>query len=486
MNAANDAATRRCPWRTLLLLAILALLLRAPFLLISDNADGDAYARMKLARQVVSEAQWVPTQVWLPVHFWLLSIPCWMGLTSQLWLRFATLLAGVFTVPSVYLLVKECYGHRSALTASVLLALNPLHIRLSIITVSEAFFLLCGTLALWGFVIYLENGSMVALLAGSLAMNAACGHRFEAWLMLPALPVAGWLEKAETPSHRSRRLSRSILFMLLSSIFALCWAAYQWSNFGDPFHTASLTQQTNLADPTFQKSSFLYEIAFWPAVLFVAVGPATLMQSSRSVIRVVRKGPHRFFGWLFLGFLAIFYVQNFRSAMITQARYGILLIWLLLLAGCVPSDRDWTTQFKGLVGISCIWMILVWGVAEMDLGLISEKFRSVSPRPSFDREVHEVDRYLRDKTRSGPLLIGPLEEAYGPWMSTLDEWFPMDEVQVVHSPEELAEYALGNRSGYWIADQKWLADHAWNLSGSVVGDRLRHRLVAGRYEVYSW
>src|SRR2546426_3831980 len=78
----NDSET----WaerRRILFVTTAALALRVVFLLLSDNNDGDAFARVLLSRQVVEQGTWLPTDVWLPGHFWILSFPCLLGLGSR-------------------------------------------------------------------------------------------------------------------------------------------------------------------------------------------------------------------------------------------------------------------------------------------------------------------------------------------------------------------------------------------------------------------
>src|SRR5437867_9528311 len=98
--------------KRILALATTALALRIAFLVFSDNNDGDAFARVLLSRQVVNQGTWLPTDVWLPAHFWMLSLPCLFGLESQLSLRLFTALTGALGVVAFYFLCRKLFGER--------------------------------------------------------------------------------------------------------------------------------------------------------------------------------------------------------------------------------------------------------------------------------------------------------------------------------------------------------------------------------------
>jgi 4-amino-4-deoxy-L-arabinose transferase-like glycosyltransferase len=164
-----------------------ALAVRLFFLAVSDNAEADSFARVLLARRVIDDWTLVPSATWLPGHLWILAFPYGLGLSDQLWPRLLTALFGTATVALTYLLGKELFGRRGGLVSATLLAFNPLHVRLSVVSMSETMFLAFLALALWQYLAYLKDGGPRALAVGALAMNLACAHRMEGWLVLPLL-----------------------------------------------------------------------------------------------------------------------------------------------------------------------------------------------------------------------------------------------------------------------------------------------------------
>src|SRR5262245_4714232 len=174
-----DDRTAGVDRRVLWGLFALSLGIRLFFLAVSDNEDGDSFARIQLSRAVVDEGRWVPTEIWLPVQFWILSVPYALGLQSQFWARLLTALAGACTVPVACLLLTRVFNYRAAIAAALLLALNPLHVRFSVVTVSETFLVFFLVTGLWGLAEWVVQGRYRYLAIGVLAMNVACGNRVE-------------------------------------------------------------------------------------------------------------------------------------------------------------------------------------------------------------------------------------------------------------------------------------------------------------------
>ena len=174
--------------------------------------------------------------------------------------------------------------------------------------------------------------------------------------------------------------------------------------------------------------------------------------------------------------------------MITQARYGLLLIWILLINfGVYAFRRSRSPSLGRLAVTSLIWLLLIWGLAEAPLGVLSTKLQSISPRPRFQPAVHEVDTWLRSHGRNAPLYIGPLKGEYEPWMSSFDLWYPVDEVRSIQSLEELRALIRGSDSvGYWVADNEWLREQQLDPAELETIKKLYPCFGNGGFSVYGW
>jgi len=483
----DEARPHEIDRRSLWGLFALALGVRLFFLFISDNEDGDAFARIQLSRTAVDEGRWLPTEVWLPVHFWILSIPYALGLHGQTWARCLTALVGAGTVPFAGCLIARVFNGKAALAGALILALNPLHIRYSVVTVSEAFLGFFVVVGLWGFTEWVSHGGFRYVMLGTLAMNLACGNRMEAWLVVAIClgvvlggPHLAWKEFG--PDERKR----GIAFCALSSLFACGWMMFSYVGYGDALHIATLNTGRVEADPVYQRSIGWYTLAFWPAVLFASLGPRAFLGSFHGATRAAVRGPGRFLSLLFFGCLAVYYVQNVRSGMITDARYAVFLLILLVIGAGPAWERlgDGARQVRCL-GLAAAWLVTVWILAILPLGILSAKMNSVSPCPRIKAEIREVDGWLRSQPRPPVVALGPGLGRYGPWYSLLDDWYPENRVMVVKSEEALVRAVQSHESGYVVLGKEKSSDAALWLQHLPSVTLLRVH-SGPEFEAYRW
>ena len=465
----------------------LSMLIRVFFVLVSDNEDGDSFARVLLSRVVVDEGRWIPTEVWLPIHSWILSIPYGLGLKSQLWPRLLTAVAGAGTVPFTYLLMARLFDRRAALAGAVILALNPLHIRFSVVTVSEAFLVFFSTVGLWGFTEWVSQGRYRYLASGALAMNLACGNRMEAWLLVGALlGVALMGGNLARSGFKAEARTRGISFGVVSSMFAVGWMIFSYIQYGDALHIATLNTERVKADVVYQSSTGWYTMVFWPVVLGASLGPVGFLTGIRGATQAVLRGPGRYAGVIFLSFVGIYYAQNFRSGMITDARYALFLQSLFLLSAG-PALRQWGARARRgqWIGLALSWLVGVWLLSGLPLGILSTKMRSVSPCPRVASEARQINRWLKGQPMPPVIALGPGLGRYGPWYSLLDDWYPRDRVVVIKSEEAFVRLVGGNGSGYIILGKRTPSE-AELLIRALPGVTLRQLRSGSDFEAYGW
>ena len=132
-----------------------ALVIRIIALSLSDNVwGGDPDERIRLT------ARWLglgisrplyPSGLWLPLHFYLISIAIKIFPNIPLNVRIMHVIFGVLTIIPFYELVHLVFDKKTALISSLLFAFYPLHIVCSVTTLSEGpfelkevFFKVCG------------------------------------------------------------------------------------------------------------------------------------------------------------------------------------------------------------------------------------------------------------------------------------------------------------------------------------------------------
>lgn len=482
----DDAASRaRSRALALTLLTVAGLVLRLFFLSISDNWESDTFARVVLARRVVDQHLLAPSEVWLPGHFWVLAAPYALGLSGQVWQRLVTCLVGTAQIPLMYALGRRAFGTRAAFASAIILALSPLHIRLSVVSMSEVCFLTFLTLALWQFFVYVDDGSPVALCIGAVAMNLACAHRLEAWLFLPVLPAAILFRRQLGGSPASwLSLQRAVLFTALAGVFTGFWALRGVLEHGDLLHSANLTVEEIEQDQGFQSSSPLYTALFWPGVVLAALGPLLLVIVRVAWTAVRRATPARLPLLLVAAFLGVYYLQNIRSGLTTQARYGLLLVWLLAwAAGGLAGHSRWLADRRRLLALCGAWLIVVWAVAEAPLGIVSTKIASLSPRPVVNEpDVRSIESLL---VASPPrfVVVGPLDGFYGSIMQRLDERYPRDAFRMTTDLGQAVALVGSTPSGVWIVGANTPVPAELQSGAGTAPIRVA---AVGRYKVYRW
>jgi len=480
----EDAGTRR---RTLVLLFLGALAIRLLFIALSDNEDGDAFARIIWSRRLVDLKRWDPTGEWMPGHFWLISIPYALGLTHQVWPQILTAIAGAATAPVVYLITERCFGSAGALASAVILACCPLHVRFSGITVAEAFVTFFGAVGLLAFLAYRGTGNVGVLVGGVFATSLASAHRLEPWLLIPSFviaTVAGGRILGDSAAPGATR--RGLVFAAAASIFPIVWCVYSWYQYGDPLYVATWAARWNRAFDLEHPTPPLYVLAFWPSVLLASLGPVGLWVAGQGVVRSAVLGPQRLPALLSIGLVLIFCFQNMRHATLPQARHGVLLVTLVVIcagAAFAPAvARRWR---RAIIASSASWLVVVWMVAELPLGVASDKLKSITPMPRHETAVRVVDGWLRRQSAVGQIVLGGLP-AYGSWLSRLDDWYPQDQAKTVKSTSELWDVINHSPCGHVVVSRpSELAEALDRPDTSVV---IRPEKVEGGepFAVYRW
>jgi hypothetical protein len=252
-------------------------------------------------------------------------------------------------------------------------------------------------------------------------------------------------------------------------------------------HNAHLTVQENLADVVYQATSGWYVLAFWPAVVLAAMGPVALTTVWRGVPAAVRKrGPLRVPFGLLAFFVGVFYLQNLRSGMTTQARYGVILVWLLTWAagGVAPRTR-WLRERPWLIAQSLAWLLLVWGLAEGPFGPVAAHLSSVSPRPRATPAARAVAEWVDRHAPTGAVVLGPLQ-FYSPVREQLDGRLAPSRLKQVGSAAEASRSVRDSDAGVWIVDRDIGAEQGMVRDELVAGKGLRLVTSAGPYDVYQW
>lgn len=225
-------------WWQAPLVAVLAALLSAGAIAFFHREGsllfyGDAVAHINIARRVTDSRTPGPKQigtVWLPLpHAAMLPLVR----RDDLWrngLAGAVPSAAAFVLAAVclFLAARRIYGSGMAgALAAALFAFNPNLLYLQSVPMTEALWLGCFALTLYGIAVFMSRPrAWLALLAG---LTAACGSltRYEGWWMLPFFALAIlW-------TGGRRRWGYTLLFVCAAGLGPLAWFAHNWWFWGD-------------------------------------------------------------------------------------------------------------------------------------------------------------------------------------------------------------------------------------------------------------
>ena len=217
-----------CPPKILfLLIFLLAAVLRIWYALALPliPAEGDAISRLQQAKEWYDTYNGVPGNlVWLPLHHWIIGFGSLFGLDILYSSRFITLLFSLLTFPVFYSLINRKFGSSVALISCFILAVNPFHIKYSVITMSEIpfiFFALSALLALFKFI---ESEKKSDLFISVFCLSCCSLIRFEGWILSALAPLILFYYK--------RNLKSFLLFGALNSLVILGYMVVSLANTG--------------------------------------------------------------------------------------------------------------------------------------------------------------------------------------------------------------------------------------------------------------
>lgn len=398
---------RRSTWVAIFLLA---LLLRLVFMLLADNNGTDAYVRLQIAQGWVKNPSQLPSEVWLPLHFWLLGASLWIW-NAEWSARLLTVLLGALTVPLFGGFCRRIYGERVASYSMLALAAFGLHVGYSMTTSSEAptmFFLVAG---LYAWSRWRDQKEMKWLALSGLSLSAACLIRFDVWffpiVMVLLLPdYAHGVSRALTSIESWQRM---ISFGLFAFLGTGGWLLYSLIKWGDLFYSPRTAFLNVLPE-----QSLVYRLVAVPGVLIVTLTPLLpLLALWAPFGRELRTRA----GWgvpvallLTMGG-AQYYTAVFRH--LTLARYTLMYSWLIFPLAFFALEslaQRWPAlggrrALAGLLILFVLWQGGVVVAAYTAPDPIASKLASVSPTLPLPPDVRGMIQWLKANRGAGEAII---------------------------------------------------------------------------------
>ena len=382
-------------------LFFLALVVRLAFLPIANNNGTDAWARYLIARSWLEHPTQLPSDVWLPLHFWLLGVALSVW-NSEYSARLFTVLFGAATILPYWGALRRIFDSRVAWWSAILFALFGFHVAYSVTTSSEAptlFFLALGFYAWVRF--YLED-TWGWLVVGGIAFSAASLCRVEPWLYLPVLAAALLVSSSRGVAYpTSKSWLRLVGFTLAAAPGAVGWIAYSLLKWGEPFAVASRSSWLSLHLNVHQP--LLDRLVAVPGAILVTLSPVVAILALIGICR----NRHQDQSLVVVTALLVAVLGGINGLLAvkqnsTMARYTLMYSWLLIpfafdALQLFPSRWPWLAGRKAFAGVLIFFLVWQGGItagAYYGPPKIADKLSSVSPTLPLEVESRKLVLWL--------------------------------------------------------------------------------------------
>ncbi len=386
------------------ILFIVALALRIFFLFHSGNTGTDAWARYTASLLWAQHPDHLPSDVWLPLPFWILGtiLRFWPSESAA---RIFTLLLGAATILPFYGIAKRVCNARGAFYASIVFACLGLHIGYSVSTSSESstLLLLIGGIYFW--LRFRTERKIGWFLAAAVALNATALCRYEVWVLLPLIACLTMLDPGPAIQKftLSKRLANGVIFGLAASLSSIAWSVFCLWKWGDAFAQAHQTQWLNAHRPTELQPGSLHKLLAVPGDLMGSLGPVIVILFVVGILYALKR--RDFPRWdlaVIAVVMAAFHAFNAVANGATMARYTLMYSWLLIMLSFYGLERigaKWSpasarAALAFTVATFVIWQAALVVGAEYAPCRIADRLGSVSPTLPLRCELRQAIVWL--------------------------------------------------------------------------------------------
>jgi len=362
--------------------------LALPFFALS----ADDFSRTLLAWRV-TQGQLIPSDVWLPLQFWVEALayqfyPHWRVVPMLI-----NLLAATGTLVCLLGIGYEIGLRTWALLWQLLLmATLPWFVWLSLSGLSEPLFCFWIALAAHGLLRWLNYGQRWVIWGAALSLLAANATRFDAWgvSVLFSLYLAWrWVRVASPRPHYL------LLVAALPWLFPMAWMGYHGLKYGDPFFSTRAVRAYILArqgtKPLLNRLLLQFQDLWQVGTIIIPLGliGAWGMRKRRTI---------QLLALLWLGVWLMLMGSALQSATASHNTPRLVVLPTLLLVPCAV----WALTQIGALRLGGRWLILLLITA-----LVVVQLNTIPHYPNnFAPEIWAVGRHLIDLRATGQLCPG--------------------------------------------------------------------------------
>ena len=397
---------------------LLGIGIRIAFWFLSQNAGGDATARLEMTQAWLQHPYLkMDFNPWLPVHFWAIGGVSLLVGNVTLGGRLLSLLCGCASVVVFWRLVSTLYTRTAALLSLVVFSFYSLHIGYSSTSSSEAtylFLVLVGLAAIFG---YLRSGRLALVAAAGIALTIDAGIRYEAWIFIFACGLVillsivrpQWMHPATWSGARWQAL---MLYCVTAGLWPAIWLVYEFRTMGHPLYFVAINHQWVAEQIAGSNTTLTYRLSVTPVVLLLTLTIIVLVGALWTIWAGLRHRELRAFVVVVLIFAAIQVYQILSGGVMTFARYTLTLGTLLAALSGPGLARLATRSLRMPATRAAITVALlmaanlgtITAIAAGDSG-VADRFKSISPRLQFRHHLEDAGRYVRAHVRASDALL---------------------------------------------------------------------------------
>ena len=281
----------------------------------------NAFDRPLYVERQVARGDFRPDPVYPPVHFYLLAALRLVSADLEYAPRLLSLLCALLSFVPLWRLARRWFGDAAASWAGVAYALFPLGVRVAVVSLEVAPYLLFLALAFERLAAAWQTRATDrrAEWSGVFWLSLAAATRFEGWIFLPLVALLA-LGRDRAAGWRT---------LALCGVFPIAWLGYQWWITGRPFYFLAVSGEISrvhmAAVPLAER------LLAWPRIVLGATNPLVALAALGSFLLPAAR---RNGGWLILLFAVSLVVFTARTALgaagFNETKYAAALGLMLL------------------------------------------------------------------------------------------------------------------------------------------------------------
>jgi hypothetical protein len=388
------------------LLVIVGALLRVASYLYSDNAGGDAWARVALTAQWLRHPGFkVVFDAYPPGHFWLIALLHLLVPDITVASRLLSLILGIASLPIIFKLTMTVYGPQSALLALAVFSFYSLHIGYSSTSSSEVCYLFFLLVAFLYFFDGLKSGDPWKLAISGVALSAAELIRLEAWAIffgMALLLLIDSYREAGVLDGMKAVLRPGLVFLACGAVAPAIMMISSWLAFRNPLQVLTLHDTLVTESLKARPVPLTHQLAVIPLTLLITLSPPAFLASIYGLVKSFPARVTSGFAALTVFFVLVQNLEILRGRLLAMPRYSLTAgAMLAVLSGyglsrfCAAlAPRKLRSAYVALIVLLLLNLGVILIASEVP-SRWSEKVSTISPRLRYTQHIAEVASFLR-------------------------------------------------------------------------------------------